>query len=51
MAELGLKQGESAEAVNDFLRARGYDGTVSDCTVRNWLTGKTAGPTPARGKP
>lgn len=46
MAELGLKQAELAEAVNDFLRAHGYDGTVSDRTVRNWLTGKTRWPHP-----
>ena len=41
MCELALKQAELAEAVNDFLRARGDEGTVSDRTVRNWLTGKT----------
>ncbi|WP_328683121.1 helix-turn-helix transcriptional regulator [Streptomyces sp. NBC_00343] len=46
MADLGLKQAELAEAVNDFLRAHGYDGTVSDRTVRNWLTGKTRWPHP-----
>ncbi|MFI5881683.1 helix-turn-helix domain-containing protein [Streptomyces sp. NPDC051554] len=46
MDESGLKQAELAEAVNDFLRSRGYDGTVSDRTVRNWLTGKTRWPHP-----
>jgi hypothetical protein len=46
MAELGLKQAELAEAVNDFLRSRLYGGTVSDRTVRNWLTGKTRWPHP-----
>lgn len=46
MGESGLKQAELAEAVNDFLRTRGDDGTVSDRTVRNWLTGKTRWPHP-----
>ena len=46
MAELGLNQAELAEAMNDVLRSRGYDGTVSDRTVRNWLTGKTGWPHP-----
>ncbi|MET8830397.1 XRE family transcriptional regulator [Streptomyces sp. NPDC004610] len=46
MAELGLKQAESAAVVNDFLRARGYSGTVGDRTVRNWLSGKTRWPHP-----
>ncbi|MEV7682879.1 helix-turn-helix transcriptional regulator [Streptomyces sp. NPDC088341] len=44
MAESGLTQTELAEAVNADLRAAGYDGTVSDRTVRNWLTGKTGWP-------
>ncbi|WP_416958861.1 hypothetical protein [Streptomyces sp. Agncl-13] len=46
MGESGLKQAELAEAVNDFLRTRGDEGTVSDRTVRNWLTGKTRWPHP-----
>jgi transcriptional regulator with XRE-family HTH domain len=46
MREAGFKQAELAEAVNAFLRSRGYDGTVSDRTVRNWLTGKTRWPHP-----
>ncbi|MFG2132230.1 XRE family transcriptional regulator [Streptomyces sp. NPDC048751] len=46
MREAGFKQGESAEAVNEYLRLHGYDGTVSDRTVRNWLTGKTHWPHP-----
>jgi transcriptional regulator with XRE-family HTH domain len=46
MQEAGFKQAELAEAVNDRLRASGYDGTVSDRTVRNWLTGKTRWPHP-----
>lgn len=46
MRESALKQAELAEAVNDFLRARGDEGTVSDRTVRNWLTGKTRWPHP-----
>lgn len=46
MKEAGFKQAELAEAVNDRLRASGYDGTVSDRTVRNWLTGKTRCPHP-----
>lgn len=46
MRQTGLKQTELAEAVNGILCARGYDGTVSDRTVRNWLTGKTRWPHP-----
>jgi tetratricopeptide (TPR) repeat protein len=46
MAELGLNQAELAEAVNNCLRSHGYDGTVSDRTIRNWLTGKTRWPHP-----
>ena len=46
MGESALKQAELAEAVNDFLRASGVEGTVSDRTVRNWLTGKTRWPHP-----
>ncbi|MEU4385035.1 helix-turn-helix transcriptional regulator [Promicromonospora sp. NPDC023805] len=44
MAESGFTQAELAEAVNADLRAAGYEGTVSDRTVRNWLTGKTRWP-------
>lgn len=46
MHEAGFKQAELAEAVNDRLRASGCDGTVSDRTVRNWLTGRTRWPHP-----
>nr|WP_206326435.1 helix-turn-helix domain-containing protein [Streptomyces sp. N502] len=46
MQEAGFTQGELAEAVNDRLRASGHEGTVSDRTVRNWLTGKTRWPHP-----
>lgn len=44
MAELGLTQAELAEKVNGLLRSHGCDGTVSDRTVRNWVTGKTKWP-------
>ncbi|MBB1254159.1 XRE family transcriptional regulator [Streptomyces sp. OF3] len=44
MAEVGLTQVELAESINRDLRAAGYAGTVSDRTVRNWLTGKTRWP-------
>lgn len=44
MTESGFTQAELAEAVNADLRAAGYEGTVSDRTVRNWLTGKTRWP-------
>ncbi|MFD4696405.1 helix-turn-helix transcriptional regulator [Streptomyces niveus] len=44
MAEAGFTQAELAEAVNADLRAAGYEGSVSDRTVRNWLTGKTRWP-------
>ncbi|WP_212910013.1 helix-turn-helix transcriptional regulator [Streptomyces sp. TS71-3] len=44
MAEAGYTQAELAEAVNADLRACGHEGTVSDRTVRNWLTGKTRWP-------
>jgi len=44
--DVGLTQGELADAVNSFLRARGHEGTVSDRTVRFWLTGKTRWPHP-----
>lgn len=44
--EAGFTQAELAEAVNAYLRVLGHDGTVSDRTVRNWLTGKTRWPHP-----
>lgn len=44
MAEAGFTQTELAEAVNADLRAAGYEGTVSDRTVRTWLTGKSRWP-------
>ncbi|MEU0947547.1 helix-turn-helix transcriptional regulator [Streptomyces canus] len=44
MAELGFTQAELAEKVNGLLRSRGCDGTVSDRTVRNWVTGRTKWP-------
>jgi hypothetical protein len=46
LQESGLRQTEFADAVNAHLRSRGYDGTVSDRTVRNWLTGRTRWPHP-----
>ncbi|MCX5597640.1 XRE family transcriptional regulator [Streptomyces phaeochromogenes] len=46
MQEAGFTQGELADAVNSRLRTQGHDGTVSDRTVRNWLTGKTRWPHP-----
>ena len=46
MHEAGFKQAELAEAVNEHLRSHGCEGTVSDRTVRNWLTGKTRWPHP-----
>lgn len=46
MSEAGLTQAELADAVNTRLRSTGRDGTVSDRTVRNWLTGKTRWPHP-----
>lgn len=44
--EAGFTQAELAEAVNDYLRQHGHAGTVSDRTVRHWLTGKTRWPHP-----
>src|ERR1044072_1661916 len=44
MRESGLTQVELAEAVNTHLHRNGYEGTVSDRTVRHWLTGKTGWP-------
>ncbi|WTI25434.1 XRE family transcriptional regulator [Streptomyces jietaisiensis] len=46
MREAGFRQIELAEAVNERLRLHGHDGTVSDRTVRNWLTGRTRWPHP-----
>ncbi|NUS90374.1 MAG: helix-turn-helix transcriptional regulator [Streptomyces sp.] len=46
MQESGLTQAELADAVNTHLICDGYEGTVSDRTVRNWLTGKTRWPHP-----
>ncbi|MFE2844687.1 hypothetical protein ACFXKS_14155 [Streptomyces scopuliridis] len=42
MHERGYTQAELADAVNARLMSLGYEGTVSDRTVRNWLTGKRA---------
>jgi tetratricopeptide (TPR) repeat protein len=44
MQEADFKQAELAEAVNEYLHLHGHEGTVSDRTVRNWLTGKTRWP-------
>lgn len=46
LSESGLTQEELAEAVNDYLRSLGREGTVSTRTVRFWLTGKTRWPHP-----
>ncbi|MFJ5686348.1 XRE family transcriptional regulator [Streptomyces sp. NPDC093099] len=46
MHECGYTQAELADAVNARLMSLGYEGTVSDRTVRNWLTGKTRWPHP-----
>jgi hypothetical protein len=46
LSEAGLTQAELAETVNDYLRSIGREGTVSDRTVRHWLTGKTRWPHP-----
>lgn len=46
LGEAGLTQTELAEAVNDYLHSLGREGTVSDRTVRHWLTGKTRWPHP-----
>ncbi|AXK37817.1 XRE family transcriptional regulator [Streptomyces armeniacus] len=46
LSQAGLTQDELAEAVNDHLRSLGREGTVSDRTVRHWLTGKTRWPHP-----
>ncbi|MFB7111712.1 XRE family transcriptional regulator [Streptomyces sp. NPDC056291] len=44
--EAGFTQAELADVLNSHLRARGHDGTVTDRTVRYWLTGKTRWPHP-----
>lgn len=46
LGEAELTQNELAEAVNDYLHSLGRGGTVSDRTVRHWLTGKTRWPHP-----
>ncbi|WP_327729929.1 helix-turn-helix domain-containing protein [Streptomyces sp. NBC_00487] len=46
MQERGLTQVELAEAVNTRLICAGHEGTVSDRTIRNWLTGKSQWPHP-----
>ncbi|MFE0930851.1 helix-turn-helix domain-containing protein [Streptomyces mutabilis] len=46
MQESGLTQDELADRVNAHLIRAGYEGTVSDRTVRNWLTGRTGWPHP-----
>ncbi|ANJ07280.1 hypothetical protein Spa2297_09830 [Streptomyces parvulus] len=46
MQESGLTQAELADRVNAQLICAGRQGTVSDRTVRNWLTGKTGWPHP-----
>ncbi|MFD4696605.1 XRE family transcriptional regulator [Streptomyces niveus] len=46
LRETGFTQAELADAVNTYLWDRGHAGTVSDRTVRNWLTGKTRWPHP-----
>ncbi|WP_323180429.1 XRE family transcriptional regulator [Streptomyces sp. NBC_00102] len=46
MREGGFTQAELADSVNARLIALGHDGTVSDRTIRNWLTGRTSWPHP-----
>ncbi|WP_229348440.1 helix-turn-helix transcriptional regulator [Streptomyces sp. UNOB3_S3] len=46
MNEAGFRQNELADNVNVFLIGAGHPGTVSDRTVRQWLTGKTRWPHP-----
>lgn len=46
MKDKVLNQGELAEALNKWLEAHGYTGTVSARMVRNWLSGKTRRPWP-----
>ncbi|MFJ5608120.1 XRE family transcriptional regulator [Streptomyces sp. NPDC093221] len=44
MAEVGFTQAGLAEALNEWLRAAGHEGTATDRVVRYWLTGKTRWP-------
>ncbi|MGQ4389890.1 XRE family transcriptional regulator [Streptomyces sp. SAS_270] len=44
MAEAGYTQAELADEINAVLLAGGHRGTVSDRTVRNWLTGTSSWP-------
>ncbi|MEJ8640163.1 XRE family transcriptional regulator [Streptomyces sp. MS2.AVA.5] len=44
MVQAGYRQAELVEALNQSLIAAGHRGTVSDRTVRYWLTGKSAWP-------
>jgi hypothetical protein len=44
MNQDGLTQAQLADRVNRLLRARGRRATVTDRTVRNWVTGKTQWP-------
>jgi hypothetical protein len=44
LGKAGLTQSELADVVNDHLRSLGREGTVTDRTVRQWLTGKTRWP-------
>ncbi|MFI1013302.1 XRE family transcriptional regulator [Streptomyces sp. NPDC020965] len=44
MMEDGFTQAELVEKLNEKLMAAGYQGSVSDRTVRYWLTGKTRWP-------
>ncbi|MFG1806204.1 XRE family transcriptional regulator [Streptomyces sp. NPDC049040] len=46
LTEAGFTQAELADVVNEYLRDHGHEGTVSDRTVRHWLTGKTRWPHP-----
>nr|WP_244793031.1 XRE family transcriptional regulator [Streptomyces sp. BJ20] len=46
MRESGFTQAELADKVNAHLIGAGHEGTVSDRTVRNWLTGRTTWPHP-----
>ncbi|MEU7639889.1 MULTISPECIES: helix-turn-helix domain-containing protein [unclassified Streptomyces] len=48
MKQLGLTQRELAKALNAHLRAAGEYDTVSERTVRTWLTGKSAWPRKAK---
>ncbi|MEU0986591.1 XRE family transcriptional regulator [Streptomyces sp. NPDC005953] len=44
--EAGFTQAELVERLNEQLRTAGHRGTVSDRTVRYWLTGKSRWPHP-----